>query len=736
MTQQKHVIDMTKKIIVLVCLVFEFVIFVPSNVYATENSNIVKVGWFQSDMFMEGTSDDVMKSGYCYDYLQNVSNYTKWNYEYVYGDWTELFHMLQSGEIDVLGGVSLTEERKDSMLFPDVAMGTDQYYLYKRVDDMSITNSDLSSLSGKKVGGIRDNRMTTFLNQWSEDSGIDIEIVYYDSFEAQEKDFEAGKLDLMTQTINNVLSIDGISIVAKIGEEPFYLAVAKNRADLLSELNASVTTILSIDPFILQDLQYKNYGATLTSRTMTEEEKLWLSQNPVMTVGYMDDYLPYSDQDENGQPSGLVTDVITGIIDAHGLNNELTVQYKAFADYDDMVSELRAGNVNAIFPVSGDLWSLEQDGIDASAAVISGTDSFFFKGTYQPDEVHSLAVNKHNAMELNSCKMHYPNAKINTYDSTEECLDAVINGKDNGTIINSYRTQLVTGNSKYDSLSYVQLDSEAPRCFGVNEDETELLIILNRGIRMIGTSYGIDHSYKYMENFVTYSITDFVRDNVLLIVLVLAGVAALVIGILVYYLRREKSAKEQIEKMNTELKENQVLLQKTLEDYQHADVDRRTDFLTGLRNRMDLFELIQEALSDENKQIYAMFMMDIDNFKKYNDNYGHEMGDKCLSTIGHALKEYGEKNNIIFYRYGGEELLGVLVNKTDKAEDCIAEEIVELVRQLNIVRDDLEKGKVTISLGYTCDNSRYEKMIGKADKALYFAKNNGKDRAVCDKMVE
>lgn len=195
-----------------------------------------------------------------------------WNYEYVYGDWTELIHMLESGEIDALGGVSLTAERKEDMLFPDVAMGTDQYYLYKRVDDLSITNSELSTLSGKKVGGIRDNRMTTFLEQWCKDNGIDIEIVYYDGFEAQENDFEAGKLDLMTQTINNVLTIDGISIVAKIGEEPFYLAVAKNRTDLLGELNASITTILSIDPFILQDLQYKNYGATLTSRTMSEEE--------------------------------------------------------------------------------------------------------------------------------------------------------------------------------------------------------------------------------------------------------------------------------------------------------------------------------------------------------------------------------------------------------------------------------------------------------------------------------
>jgi len=73
-----------------------------------------------------------------------------------------------------LGGVSLTEERKEMMLFPDVAMGTDQYYLYKRAEDTSISNLDLSTLSGKKVGGIRDNRLTTFLIQWAQDNSVDL----------------------------------------------------------------------------------------------------------------------------------------------------------------------------------------------------------------------------------------------------------------------------------------------------------------------------------------------------------------------------------------------------------------------------------------------------------------------------------------------------------------------------------------------------------------------------------
>ena len=66
----------------------------PGSAAQTEH-RIVKVGWYQSDMFQKGISDKEEKSGYCYDYLQKVADYTNWQYEYVYGNWTELFRKLR-----------------------------------------------------------------------------------------------------------------------------------------------------------------------------------------------------------------------------------------------------------------------------------------------------------------------------------------------------------------------------------------------------------------------------------------------------------------------------------------------------------------------------------------------------------------------------------------------------------------------------------------------------------------
>ena len=192
----------------------------------------------------------------------------------------------------------------------------------------------------------------------------------------------------------------------------------------------------------------------------------------------------------------------------------------------------------------------------------------------------------------------------------------------------------------------------------------------------------------------------------------------------------ETKQKQLLEDALEEVKIQKQLLQEALDNYKEADYDRRRDFLTGLRNRQDMFELLQDVLSGKREKIRSMFMMDIDNFKMLNDHYGHTYGDECLKKIGDALRDYGRKNNLYFYRYGGEEILGICMD-AHKEASVIANELVELIYKLNIRRDDLPTKAVTVSLGYTTDNSRYEKMIDKADEAMYQAKDRGKNRAVC-----
>ena len=72
-----------------------------------------------NEVFQEGANDDSVKTGYAYEYYQKLSEYTGWRYEYVYGEFGDLYQMLLNGEIDFLAGLAYREDRKDLIGYPD-----------------------------------------------------------------------------------------------------------------------------------------------------------------------------------------------------------------------------------------------------------------------------------------------------------------------------------------------------------------------------------------------------------------------------------------------------------------------------------------------------------------------------------------------------------------------------------------------------------------------------------------
>ncbi len=192
--------------------------------------------------------------------------------------------------------------------------------------------------------------------------------------------------------------------------------------------------------------------------------------------------------------------------------------------------------------------------------------------------------------------------------------------------------------------------------------------------------------------------------------------------------------KAQLKSMETELehvkKQSKQEIREAMDLYSKADHDRRIDFLTGLHNRLDLFEALKESLAGSAPRIQTMYMIDIDNFKQLNDKHGHLAGDECLRQVGALLRAYGHLKKIRFYRYGGEEFLGI--DYSDRSDaGAVAEELLNEIRSLEIEVKGRSVGHITVSLGYTSENHRYEKMIDMADQAMYRAKKRGKDQAVC-----
>ena len=524
----------------------------PPAATAAESEQItVRVGYYVNECFQEGTSDEDVKSGYGYEYLRKVACYTGWKYEYVYGKWADLYEMFLAGEIHIMAGVSKLPEREDYLLFPDYEMGIEGYYLYKHEDDINIVSSNLLSLSGKRIGVIKNTTMADSLYKWLREHPVDARVVEFDGFEAEQAAFDRREIDAFVEMDFNISTGSGCTPIAKVGELPYYLAVTNARPELLVELNAALATMNEVEPYIRQNLQYANYRNSLISHMLSASELDWVEKHPVMNVGYFEGYLPYCGSDRDGNATGLLTDVLTEILGRLEIADQVSVQYASYESYEQMVDDLQTGKLDAAFPVGGELWHAEQDEIFSSSPVVSAGVDLAFAGIYDDDTVASIAVNQNNKMQYYYTASNFPNARILFYDTTADCLDAVLRGEAGSTILNGIRTNSLLSDSKYSTLMALQLSRTDDFCFGVDDGNDSLLLLLNRGIRLIGEDYGINASHKYMTY--QYTAADFVRENALPILMLIVVISAVILSLLVLEEKNRKRYTVQIEKSRNEL---------------------------------------------------------------------------------------------------------------------------------------------------------------------------------------
>lgn len=176
----------------------------------------------------------------------------------------------------------------------------------------------------------------------------------------------------------------------------------------------------------------------------------------------------------------------------------------------------------------------------------------------------------------------------------------------------------------------------------------------------------------------------------------------------------------------------QIEQNRTLEANRELLYRATTDPVTGIANRAKFEEKLDEATRGLRRGHgnFAVVLFDIDEFKKFNDNYGHEMGDTVLRGVARAAEESLREVDLVA-RYGGDELV-ILAPQTDAAGACIiAERLRHRIAQRGVERDGRRIG-VTVSLGVVAtvdypQRPAAEQILADADKQLYLAKQRGRN---------
>jgi len=165
------------------------------------------------------------------------------------------------------------------------------------------------------------------------------------------------------------------------------------------------------------------------------------------------------------------------------------------------------------------------------------------------------------------------------------------------------------------------------------------------------------------------------------------------------------------------------------------------DGLTGIANRRCFDDTIGLEWKRRNTDLQCMslLILDIDHFKAYNDTYGHPAGDRCLQQIASALEQLLYRPNDVIARYGGEEFAVIMPGSDEDGAIVVATRILERVAELAIPHSGVAGGRVTLSIGISTSKTRtdmsLESLISSADKALYKAKEGGRNRLVVDRPL-
>lgn len=185
--------------------------------------------------------------------------------------------------------------------------------------------------------------------------------------------------------------------------------------------------------------------------------------------------------------------------------------------------------------------------------------------------------------------------------------------------------------------------------------------------------------------------------------------------------------------LEKEIEENRIINKKLELANGQLKTQALVDELTGLPNRRSFRKFVERMFQNSNSDLTtAVIMIDIDNFKQYNDSYGHEKGDLALIAVANQINDSLENTDQIAIRWGGEEFVCAAFNTSQEDIIEIANAIKQKILNLKIPNQSSTISPyLTVSLGTATDTmvstKDISKIINNADQALYLAKNSGRN---------
>ena len=532
---------------------------------------VVRVGSFE-DTF-NYCNEKGARKGYGYELLQTLSGYTGWQFEYVTCDWSDCFEKLENGEIDIMGGISYTEDRAEEMLFSDEPMGEEKYYLYADLSRADISASNFKTLNGKKVGVLMGTEPEVMLTEWEKKYGIKTQHVNISNNEDVQQKLANHEIDCFVSLEESLWAELGISTITRVGKSSIYYVLNKDRSDLKEELDNAMRALDEEAPFYTADL-CKKYFSLDYKPILTGEEKAWLRKHGAIRMGFLTSDSGVSTFDPaTGEITGTITDYIQFAADCLG-NQKLEFQLVGYDDKEAELNALKSGEIDMIFhfdqsPNLAEEYRVARTNTTWTANMMVVTNQQLFT----ENKVNRVAVPQNKISLTRYIAFYYPQWEIVDCDTQEDAIKLVKDGQADCFIIG------VSSEAKYSKIYgfySVPLPNPANSCFAVNSGNRSLLSILNKTIKAMPANMLTSSLAMHKSSLRKVTLSEFIKDNFVMVLLVGSIAVAVILLTILKLLRKARKAEAAARKAADDTQELNAKLQVAVENAESANRAKST----------------------------------------------------------------------------------------------------------------------------------------------------------------
>lgn len=563
---------MRKSVCALLSLLLLLSVVLPVKAAAeTAPVKVVRVGSFE-DTF-NYCNEKGARKGYGYELLETLSGYTGWQFEYVTCDWSDCFEKLENGEIDIMGGISYTEDRAEEMLFSDEPMGEEKYYLYADLSRADISASDFKILDGKKIGVVMGTEPEVMLTEWEEKHGIKTQHVNISNNEDVKQKLANHEIDCFVSLEESYWAELGISTITRVGKSSIYYVLNKDRPDLKEELDNAMHALDEEAPFYTADL-CKKYFSLDYKPILTGEEKAWLKEHGAIRMGFLTSDRGVSTYDPaTGEITGTITDYIQFAADCLG-NQELEFQLVGYDDKEAELNALKSGEIDMIFhfdqsPNLAEEYRLARTNTTWTANMMVVTN----KQLFIENQVNRVAVPRNKISLTRYIAFYYPQWEIVDCDTQEDAIKLVKDGQADCFVTG------VSSEAKYSKnhgFYSVPLPNPANSCFAVKSGNRSLLSILNKTIKAMPANMLTSSLAMHKSSARKVTLSDFIKDNFFMVLLVSSIAVAAVLLTILKLLRKAYKAEAAAKKAANDTQELNAKLQVAVENAESANRAKST----------------------------------------------------------------------------------------------------------------------------------------------------------------